>query len=195
MPDTSPRERLVDAAADLFYRRGYHAVGVNELCRVADVRKGSFYYYFDSKEALAAAALDRHRRSTAKLILEPAFAPDCSPADRIVRYFDRLAELNRGALESDGELLGCPFGNMSAEVGSSSPAIGGAVDDAFGTIRSHFRQCLADAHADGGKVDPDAGADTLLALMEGTVLLARSRRDPELIRSLGRSAPVMVGLT
>lgn len=194
MPDISPRERLIDAAADLFYRHGYHAVGVNELCQAADVRKGSFYYYFESKEALATAGLERHRRATAELILEPAFAADVPAADRIRRYFERLAELNGDAVTSGGELLGCPFGNMSAELGSSEALIGEAVLDAFDTIRSYFRQCLEDARIAGADVDLDLGADALLAFMEGTVLVARSRRDPDIIRILGQSAPTVVGL-
>jgi TetR/AcrR family transcriptional repressor of nem operon len=55
----SPAERLLDAAADLMYARRYEAVGVAEFCARADTRKGSFYYWWPSKQALAIAMLER----------------------------------------------------------------------------------------------------------------------------------------
>ena len=56
MPRTSDaRDRIVSTAARLFLERSYHNVGVEELCAVADVRKGSFYHYFSSKGELGSA--------------------------------------------------------------------------------------------------------------------------------------------
>ena len=61
MPRTSDaRDRIVATAARLFLERSYQAVGVDELCQAADVRKGSFYHYFSSKSELAKAVIDLH---------------------------------------------------------------------------------------------------------------------------------------
>ncbi len=192
--DTPPRQRLIEAAASLFHRRGYHAVGVNDLCREADVRKGSFYHFFESKEALAHAAIEHNRVGTMRDVLDPCFADDVVPADRIRRYFAALADYNESKLEELGIFLGCPFGNMSAEVGDGSELIVGAVSAALSTIRQYFESCLADARSAGADVDPELGADALLAYMEGVILIARSRRSPDEVRRLGALAPAVVGL-
>ena len=60
------QERLVEAAAGLWHARSYADVGVNEICEVADVRKGSFYHFFASKQELAVAVIDRHWRDVAR---------------------------------------------------------------------------------------------------------------------------------
>ncbi len=183
--EAPPRQRLIEAAASLFHRTGYHAVGVNDLCREADVRKGSFYHFFDSKEALAQAAIEHHRSGTIREVLEPCFADDVPPADRIRRYFDVLADFNESRMREIDVFLGCPFGNMSAEIGSEDELIVRAVSSALDTIRGYFESCLADARESGADVDPALGADALLAYMEGVVLIARSRRAPDEIRRLG----------
>ena len=54
------RERLVAAALELFSERAYSSVGVAEISARAGVQKGSFYYFFPSKEALALAVTDEH---------------------------------------------------------------------------------------------------------------------------------------
>src|SRR3954467_8611676 len=54
------RQHLLVAALELFTERGYTSVGVAEISSRAGVQKGSFYYFFPSKEALALAVVDRH---------------------------------------------------------------------------------------------------------------------------------------
>ena len=192
--EAPPRQRLIEAAASLFHRSGYHAVGVNDLCREADVRKGSFYHFFESKEALGRAAIEYQRSGTIRDVLDPCFADDVAPADRIRRYFDVLADFNETRLDEIGVFLGCPFGNMSAEIGSDDELLVGAVSDALATIRDYFEACLVDARDDGADVDPALGADSLLAYMEGVVLVARSKRAPDEVRRLGALAPAVAGL-
>ena len=189
-----PDTRLVVAAADLFYRKGYNAVGVNELCEAADVKKGSFYYFFDSKRALAEAGIAHLRELTERDVLRPAFADDVPPRARITRYFDCLAEWNTTTLTMHDEVLGCPFGNLAAEVGPDEDLIRAAVAEGFSMMKDHFRACLADAVAEGADLDPERGAEALLAFMEGVVLIARASGDPEDIRRLGNRAPDVAGL-
>ena len=53
-------EKILAAGRSLFESRGYSALGVAEICRAAGVPKGSFYYFYESKEALALAVVDEH---------------------------------------------------------------------------------------------------------------------------------------
>lgn len=56
---TARREEIIDASAQIFARRGYHATGIAELCTVNGLGKGAFYHYIESKEELLAAIHDR----------------------------------------------------------------------------------------------------------------------------------------
>ena len=65
------REKLIAVAADLFHRRGYHAVGLNEICAAGELPKGSVYYHFPKgKEEIAVAVIDVSKEQIANDIRE-----------------------------------------------------------------------------------------------------------------------------
>ncbi|MDT5019250.1 MAG: TetR/AcrR family transcriptional regulator, transcriptional repressor for nem operon, partial [Mycobacterium sp.] len=74
------RERIVSTAARLFLERSYQAVGVDELCKAADVRKGSFYHYFPSKSELAKAVIDLHAQAFERRL---SGSPAATPAQKL----------------------------------------------------------------------------------------------------------------
>src|ERR1700744_6129784 len=82
------RQKLIDTAMDLIWKSSYARVGVEEICKVADVRRGSFYYFFPSKVDLALAAMDE----TAK-IMKPVYDDSFSAARAPVERFERFADM------------------------------------------------------------------------------------------------------
>src|SRR3954447_15420228 len=88
----SPRDRLLDAAAELFYRDGV-SVGVDTLCRAAGVSKRSMYQLFDSKDEVVAASLERSAPTYQALLLPPA-DDGRPPRARILHVFERLEEFS-----------------------------------------------------------------------------------------------------
>ena len=108
----SSRDRLLDAAAQLFYQHGVH-VGVDAVCRAAGVSKKSMYQLFDSKDDLLAASLERSA-SDYQAALLPAADDDRPPRARILHVFERLEHLERAQ-----HFLGCPF--VAAAVQLKSP--------------------------------------------------------------------------
>jgi TetR/AcrR family transcriptional regulator, transcriptional repressor for nem operon len=183
-------ERLVAAAAQLLHARGYASVGVEALCRRAGVRKGSFYHFFRSKHALTLAALDWHWRRSRELVLEPAFRGDLPPIQRLERFFDLLANVQSSTKKRTGQLLGCPFGNLSGEMSSQDARIRRRLRQIFQGIASYFERALREAIATGDlpKHDPATNAQALVAYMEGILLLAAAANDPALIKRLGQKA-------
>src|ERR1044071_3630635 len=83
-------ERLKTAASDLMWEESYGAVTIDDICKRADVKKGSFYYFFDSKAALAVAALEKMWRDEWKPAMDERFSPSVEPLARIQGYLEGL---------------------------------------------------------------------------------------------------------
>ena len=114
-PDAAPaagtRDRLLDAAAELFYREGV-GVGVEALCRAAGVSKRSMYQLFESKDEVFAAALDRSAAAY-RAALIPAADVGETPRARILHVFEALE-----AQAASPGYRGCPFVAAAVEVKS-----------------------------------------------------------------------------
>src|SRR6478609_4720554 len=109
------RERILAAGAELFGRRSYASIGVAEICAAAGVPKGSFYYFFPSKQALALEVVDQHwqwQRGEWMGILSTS-API---VERLRDLFIATAEMQSEALKGTGAVVGCLFGNLALEL-------------------------------------------------------------------------------
>ena len=190
MPRSSTaRTRLVESAGARIHASSYATATVEDLCADAGVQKGSFYYFFPSKRDLALAAVDDQWASTRATILEPAFAPDVEPLERIARFFRSVADHQR-----DDVVLGCPFGNLAAELGTQDPVIRNRVRQVFAGYQAYFEHALREAAADGKlrETDVPGVAQALLAYFQGALLLAKTRNDATIIDSLADHAVKLV---
>src|SRR6201999_1199099 len=105
-PNPEVRRRLLAAGLDLVHARGFAASGVKDITDAAGVPKGSFYAYFASKEAFAAAILE-HYWSDIETRLLPILSDDGPAQRRITRFFHALTDEH----EAGDFLLGCLIGN------------------------------------------------------------------------------------
>src|SRR5437016_8160388 len=190
MPRTSTaRSRLVASAATRIHASSYATATVEDLCADAGVQKGSFYYFFPSKRDLALAAIDDQWARTRATILEPAFTPDVEPLERITRFFRAVADHQRADV-----VLGCPFGNLAAELGTQDPVIRNRVRQVFAGYQAYFEHALREAAADGKlrETDVPGVAQALLAYFQGALLLAKTHNDATIIDSLADHAVNLV---
>jgi AcrR family transcriptional regulator len=112
MPLTPAGERLLDAAAELFYRRGIRAVGVDLIAEVAGTTKKTLYDRFGSKDALVALYLRRRAQRWQAFVREYVERVPPGPG-RVLAVFDALEEW---LSEQD---RGCAFVNANAEIGGT----------------------------------------------------------------------------
>jgi TetR/AcrR family transcriptional regulator, transcriptional repressor for nem operon len=191
-------ERLLDAADTLMYDRGYHDVGVAELCREAGVRPGSFYYYFPSKEALAAAMLERSWIRTEQRIFSPAFDDhDLDVLEAIERYAELLEGNLRTLKNQSGVTVGCRFGNFATETAQHLPLVRDVTRTVFENMTTWFERLVARGQHHGRiepDIDPKSAAMSLLALMEGFRVIAKATDDPATIRRLAEEARRVLAL-
>ncbi|UMB70992.1 TetR/AcrR family transcriptional regulator [Mycobacterium paraterrae] len=166
------RLRLLDAGLRLVHSDGFAASGVKDITNAAGVPKGSFYAYFASKEAFAAAILN-HYWSDIENRLVPLLEAPCPPTERITTFFHALADDH----ETGEFLLGCLVGNLSLELaGSSEPArtelarILHRWDDALAA-------CVRRGQGPKGPIRSDVDAAELAAMLieawEGAALRAK----------------------
>ncbi|WP_306185448.1 TetR/AcrR family transcriptional regulator [Streptomyces sp. MK5] len=180
MPTTappSPRRRLLDTAARLFYAHGIHTVGIDRLIAESGIAKASFYKHFPSKDDLVAAYLDeRNEQWQARLAAElPRRADD--PVEQVLCVFDLLAEDF-----SDPTYRGCPFINAAAEY-PSVPAVLQAVARRRRARADLFARLLGQA----GLKDPSDLAAQLCLIYDGAMVAAQLD-DPEGPQAHGRRA-------
>lgn len=167
------RERIVFTAARLFLERSYQAVGVDELCQAADVRKGSFYHYFPSKSELAKAVIDLHAHVFEERL---SGSPATTPAQKLHAIPEAIATI-QSALEAQfGRAVGCPFGNFAAELSTTDDDLRRHLAAKLAAMERHLAAVCHEA-ADAGVLrdgaDPDRLAHALLAQYQGIILLAK----------------------
>src|ERR1043166_4946441 len=86
------KERLMDAALELIWQRSYGAITIDQICEKAGVKKGSFYYFFDSKADLAVAAYDYDWEKESKPYWDKIFSASVPPLQRLKTFFQDTYE-------------------------------------------------------------------------------------------------------
>lgn len=187
------RTRLLAAASDLIWSGSFHAVGVDEICRRADVRKGSFYHFFPSKTELAAAALEASWEQVRDGVFDPLFAEGEPGLSRLVELIGAVDRFQRGEHEARGVYLGCPFGSVGQEMAHQDERLQAVVDAVFEGHVDYFERALAEAVERGEARPGDLRnrARSLFALFEGALLVAKVGNRPERFTELARSVELL----
>jgi TetR/AcrR family transcriptional repressor of nem operon len=189
------KERLMDAAMDLMWLNGYGAASVDAMCEKAGAKKGSFYYFFKSKSALAAAALEADwNKKRAKM--DAIFSPTVPPLERLDRYFDFVYQNLLSVRERCGAILGCPFISVGSEVSTQDQIVREVIDRIMDRKLQYFVSAVRDAVAQGliETADPAKKAQALFSSYQGTVAQARIQKDIELLREFKQVAREILGL-
>jgi TetR/AcrR family transcriptional repressor of nem operon len=170
------RDRLIESARYLFWERGFAATSMADLLSHAGVNSGSFYHFFESKEALLRAVLDVYLGALRPAVVDPAFATTEEPVERI---FAILAGYRGRILQTDCQ-YGCPLGRLALEIDPENRPAHKLIAENFQGWITAVRECIEqfkDRLPAG--TDPEALATYVLAVMEGGVMLSRSYRSVE----------------
>jgi len=172
----STRDRLIDSARFLFWERGFAGTSMAELLAHAQVNSGSFYHFFDSKEALLRAVLEQYADLLRPMVVDPAFASTPKPLERI---FAILAGYRERILVT-GCQYGCPLGRLALEVDPENAPAHLLIARNFQGWIEAVRECLVEMKTSMPRnTDVDALATFVLVTMEGGVMLSRSYRSVE----------------
>ncbi len=158
------RERILEAAYELFSHRGVHDVGVDELVERAGVAKATLYKHFDSKDKLVLAFLERREQLwTYGWVEEETRRRGATAEERLLSIFDLFDQWFHG-----DDFEGCSFIKVLLEVGDLDHPVGRASADHLANIRSVVRNLALEA----GLSDPGAFALSWHILMKGSIVQA-----------------------
>lgn len=160
MSSQPARDQLLDAAEELFYERGYQAVGMDALRAASGLPLKRIYSLFEGKDSIAVAMLDR-RDERWHASLAQRVAHETDPKGRVLAIFDWLFDW----LARDGH-RGCAWINAFGELGGTSSAVAEAVRRHKKRLRNYVNDVVAGTGA------PRATADAIFLLVEGCMVTA-----------------------
>lgn len=175
MPRISMRDQLIASGLETLHRSGYNGTAVQDITDAAGVPKGSFYNYFESKEALALEVIDRYGedvRSLASVLSDESL----SPVERLRRYFTLVAK----RLADRNYERGCLIGNFSNELADQSRLVRDRLSSNFAAWSRAIENCIRDGQTAGEisrDIDPRVLADFLLNSLEGAMLRVKVDKD------------------
>ena len=176
-------DRLLAAAETLYYARGIHGVGIDEVRSAAGVSLKRLYQLYPSKEHLVAAYLDARDERWREQLAGHVAQSGGSPREQLLAVFDWL-----GLWFAEPDFRGCAFINAFSEVGASAPLV-------LAAVRRHkeqFRDYLVGLARGLDGPDPVAVAEQLLLLAEGAMAAAAVLPEPRAAQQARRAATALL---
>jgi len=190
------KQRLMEAVLELIWRGSYGATTIDQICDRAGVRKGSFYYFFDSKADLAVAALDADFK-VKRPVFDEIFSPSIPPLERLRNYCEYMFKRQSELKCQCGSVLGCPLFTLGAEVCNQEEKLRAKVEEIMDTHARYIAGAVRDAHALGLFQADDVSAKIRMigAYIEGLMTQARIRNDVNVLKELLPGIHQLLGIS
>lgn len=170
------KEKLIRAGAKAMLAKSYHAVGIQEILTTVDVPKGSFYHYFESKEAFGVAIIEYYGEQLANSIKEKLSGVGGSPKEKIKAYFWGIRDYY--AIHGWGR--GCLVAKLAIEVENPSVPMCNALKREFDKWTAVFAACIKEGQR-GGEIslahDAESMAEFLYTSWEGALIRMQVNHD------------------
>lgn len=173
------RRKLVDATLRLMLQQGFAATTVDQICAEANLTKGGFFHYFESKEAIGHAAVDAFAAFGTELYSEAWKDVGVDPLEQLHHIFDIMIGFNQR-----DEPCVCMVGMMSQEMSFKYPAMREACAQHLTNWTKPVIRMLTDAkkvHPPAVDFDPEKIAWFLNSLWQGSMLIGKTRQKPDMI--------------
>ncbi|MGA9919284.1 TetR/AcrR family transcriptional regulator [Paraburkholderia sp.] len=170
------RRHILDAGRALIARKGFVAVGLNEILTTAEIPKGSFYHYFGSKESFGSELLQQYVADYAARLDELFGQPGVSGRDKLLSYW---AAWQQAQLDQDGDEK-CLVVKLSAEVGDLSDEMRIVLRDGVDRLMTRLASLIEEGKADGSlspEIRAKEAAELLYHMWLGAALVTKLRQD------------------
>ncbi|MGJ8723296.1 MAG: TetR/AcrR family transcriptional regulator [Roseibacillus sp.] len=192
---TAPLQ-LQEALISLIWNQCYSAVTIDAICEKAEVKKGSFYYFYKSKAELAIAAFAHLWETDSRPHLDEIFSASKSPQERFEALIHADFEVAIQQKEQHDRILGCPFCNVAQEISTLEPELASAINGYLDHFRGYLTSTLRDALADNltDIADPEATSRAIYNFLHGSFAQARIQNSLTPLLSLPEGLGRLAGL-
>jgi TetR/AcrR family transcriptional repressor of nem operon len=190
------KERLMEAVRELIWTGSYGSTTIDQICEKAGVKKGSFYYFFDSKAELAVDAIDE-QWGKLRIELDSIFSPTIPPLERLRNYCEFSYKIQAEIKAKFGCVLGCPMFSLGSEISTQEDHLQKQIQAILEQKRKYLASAIRDAHDAGLIKAPDAAATarTLFAYYQGILTQARIENSLEVLKDGLRGTWEVLGVT
>ena len=175
------KQKLISTALELLWTSSYGSVSVDDICKAADVKKGSFYHFFPSKVDLALAAMEE-TVSNLKAAHDEIFSAGRDPVTRFEHYADFVYEGQAQSAAKYGHVCGCPVVSLGSEMACQEDRIRDKFEEIMTNKKRYFESTLRDMIADGtlpAKTNVKSKTEEIYAYMIGQLTMARIQNNLE----------------
>lgn len=177
----SKREEIIDSAATIVHLKGFNNTSLDDILGQSHTGKGQFYHYFESKEELGFAIIDRQFELWKNHVLDKVFSEH-----RGLEAVDTFFRQTIAHTESAGSKGGCPFGNLAQELSDIHEGFRTKLQEIFGRIIGQFERAYDQAKEDGNirrDVNSRNLAQFTLAALQGGLLLTKTYKKAGVLRN------------
>lgn len=193
---SNAKEKLIDAIIDLMWERSYGMVTIDQICQAAGVKKGSFYYFYESKAELTMDALESYWESNIREKLDSIFSPSKNGVQRLLDHAEKKYEWTKEMKEREGKILACCLFTVGQEMCNVDQELRVKVMEFLDRHMRYFTTAVRDAASEGlvETNDVEGMAASLFSCYEGMFARARIANDPEIMRELRASYLRILGV-
>ncbi len=189
----SNKDKIMEAATELFHTYGYDGTSIDMLIKKAGVSKSNFYYYFEGKEELGLSVLTRLADSQIRGFSE-IVESDLNAVEQLIELYKKEVSSHRDLL-SKPIYPGSFFGNMALEQSSINEKFRSVVDKYYQECEAFVEKCLRKGMEQGvfyEDIDPQAMARYMVCHFEGAILLAKTRKSLSPIEDVIRQGKKLI---
>lgn len=175
---TTTRDHILACGSRIVHHKGFTATGLQEILQAAEVPKGSFYFYFKSKEEFGLALVDHYQAWFAEQVRPILKDETLPPLVRLAGFFLWF----RQYFEQEGFIKGCPIGNLIQELGDVNPIFRDKLNASFDGLIRFMTRLLEEAKNRGelpARLQPEATARYILSAWQGALIRMKAAAGPE----------------
>jgi len=144
MARTNTREEIIRKGAEIIHAQGFNATGLQQILQAAGIPKGSFYFYFKSKEDFGLEIINYFNAIISGIFTRFLSDKKTPPLKRL----EKLFEFFEAAFQKSSYALGCPIGNLSLELADTNERLRLHLVGVIETLIAQIELCLREAKRD-----------------------------------------------
>jgi TetR/AcrR family transcriptional regulator, transcriptional repressor for nem operon len=193
--ESETKQRLLHTAVEMLWESSFGSVSVDDICKRAGVKKGSFYYFFPSKIELTIAAMEEHWNEK-RHHFDRIFSPQSPVLQRLDDACDFIYCSQKQKKEQFGKVCGCPYISIGSEMGIQDERVRLKTEELLSRGRIYWESLVRDAQTEGLSTLPYSAqvlASEIYSYIVGRILHARLSNDLQPIMSIKSGIERLLG--